>query len=184
MVVRVKSQWHKEDSDRSVDETAGAIAFNGWRLSMEKASDLHGEQFIYDNDKQRMGVITEYLIYLIQIVDRMAHEMIDDELRRDLITKLALRFADHVQDNSTDLFGPGDYTTPFIERLNHQSAEYGELGFSGDGPSYPFLRHLGASIQQVMGDDQVNRWVIDQVMDKDGMDIYKTLRRVVRNLLM
>ena len=46
----------------------------------------------------------------------------------------------------------------------------------------PFMRHLGFEIQQIMGDSQENRWVIDQVMDKDGIEINREIRRAVQNL--
>jgi hypothetical protein len=114
----------------------------------------------------------------------MAHEMLDDEQRRTLITAMALRLAEHMEENSRDLLGPGDYRSAFIDRLNQRSGEYAEFGFSEEGPSYPFMRHLGFEIQQLMGASQENRWVIDQVMDKDGPEVYKQLRRMIRNLFM
>jgi hypothetical protein len=33
-----------------------------------------------------------------------------------------------------------------------------------------------------MGETQENRWVIDQVMDKDGVEIDREIRRAVDNL--
>jgi len=184
VAVRIKSQWHDEDAERSLEEIAGAIAFNGWRIAMDKAVNLHGEQFIYGTDRQRLAVIAEYLIFQVQIVDRMTHEKLGSEGRRTLITSLALRLAEHMQENSGDLLGPGDHGTEFIERLNRRSTEYSELGFTDEGPSYPFMRHLGFEIQQIMGDSQENRWAIDQVMDKDGPDVYKQLKRILRNLFL
>jgi len=64
-----------------------------------------------------------------------------------------------------------DYVKPFIAKINQRGAEYAELAYHDDGPSYPFMRHLGYEIQQIMGESQENRWVIDQVMDKDGVEI-------------
>ena len=46
------------------------------------------------------------------------------------------------------------------------------------------MRHLGFEIQQLMGDSQTNRWVIDQVMDQDGPEVYKQIKRVFRNLFL
>jgi hypothetical protein len=182
LAVRIKSHWHDEDAKRSMEEVAGAIAFNGWRIAMDKAIHLHGEQFIYENDQQRLAVITEYLIFEIQIVDRMVHEELKPEQRQSLITALAMRLAGHLTDNSRDLLGAGDYQSGFIEHLNQRSLEYAEFNFGSDGPSYPFYRHLGYEIQQIMGASQENRWVIDQVMDMDAPDLYKQLKRIVRNL--
>jgi hypothetical protein len=44
------------------------------------------------------------------------------------------------------------------------------------------MRHLGYEIQQIMGESQENRWVIDQVMDRDGVEIDREIRRAVSNL--
>jgi len=184
MALRIKSQWYQEDAERSLEEIAGALAFNGWRIAMDKAITLHGEQFVYDNDQQRLDVIAEYLIYQIQIVDRMVHERLNQDERRTLITALALKLAEHMDENSRDLLGPGDYSTAFIERFNRRAGDYADLGFDDEGPSYPFMRQLGFEIQQVMGESMKNRWVIDQVMDKDGPLVYKHLKRIMRTPFM
>lgn len=184
MAIRIKSQWHNEDTDRSPDEIGGAIAFIAWRIALDKAITLHGENYVYHNDQQRLAVIAEYLIYEIQIADRLIHRMTDDENRVAIITALVLKLANqHYQDNATDLLGEGDHANHFIAHYNARSAEYAEFNFSDDGPSYPFLRHLGFEIQQLMGDDEHdNRWVIDQVMDVDGPEVYRQLSRAIRNL--
>ena len=44
------------------------------------------------------------------------------------------------------------------------------------------MRHLGYEIQQIMGPSHQNRWVIDQVMDRDGPDIDREIRRAMDNL--
>jgi hypothetical protein len=66
--------------------------------------------------------------------------------------------------------------------MNRRGAEYAEFNYTKDGPSYPFMRHLGYEIQQIMGESQENRWVIDQVMDRDGVEIDREIRRAVGNL--
>ncbi len=184
MALRIKSRWHDEDSERSLEEIAGALAFISWRIAKDKAINLHGEDFVYETDEQRMAVIVEYLILQLQIVDRIAHQRLglNEEERRQLVITLAKHLAGHLQDNSVDLFGPGDYVKPFIEKMNQRGTEYAEFSYGTDGPSYPFMRHLGYEIQQIMGETQANRWVIDQVMDKDGLDVDREIRRAVENL--
>ena len=182
MALRIKSHWYNEDSKRTLEDIAGALAFIAWRIAKDKAINLHGERFVYRSDEQRIAVIREYLYFQVQIVDRMVHPMLDEPDRRALIVNLARQLAGHMQDNSVDLFGPGDYGKPFIEGLNARSAEYSTVNFTDEGPSYPFLRHLGHEIQLVMGEEEQNRWVIDQVMDKDGWEVYSQLARAVRDL--
>jgi len=182
MALRIKSHWWNDESERSLDEIGGALAFIAWRIAVDKAIALHCERFVYQDDEQRLIVIQEYLIFLIQIADRLSHGLLDDGQRRDLITAFAKKLVVHVQDNSQDLLGAGDYGSPFLNRLNERSADYAEFQLDDDGPTYPFLRHLGFEIQQLMGRDEENRWVIDQVMDKDGWDAYKRFAKAFRDL--
>ncbi len=143
---------------------------------------LYSERFEYSSDEQRMAVIAEYLIFQIQIVDRLIHDKFDQQQRAELVTALVKRLADHIQENSLELMGAGDYSSPFVEKFNLRSQEYSELAFTDEGPSFPFMRHLGYEIQQIMGSEDENRWVIDQVMDKDGLEVYKQLKRIVKDL--
>ncbi|UHD16799.1 hypothetical protein [Thiocapsa bogorovii] len=182
MALRIKSHWWNDDQERSLPEIASALAFIAWRIAVDKAINLHCERFLYESDRQRLDVIEEYLVFLIQIADRMSHGILEDENRRTLITAFAKKVFEHVQDNTQDLLGPGDYGGPFIARLNTRSGEYADYRFDDEGPSYAFLRHLGFEIQSLMGPGEENRWVIDQVMDKDGWDAYKRFSKAFRDL--
>jgi hypothetical protein len=184
VALRIKSHWYNEDNERSLEEIAGALAFNAWKLAMDKAITLHGEQFVYESDRQRLDVIAEYLAFQVQIVDRMSHGRLEQEERQTLITALALRLAQHMQENAGELLGGTEHADRFIALLNQRAQEYAELGFTDDGPSYPFMRHLGFEIQQLMGESQENRWVIDQVMDMDAPEVYKQIKRILRNLFL
>lgn len=184
MALRIKSHWHDDDAERSLEEIAGALAFIGWRVAKDRAINLHGQDYIYETDEQRFAVIVEYLIYQLQIIDRLAATdlQLDDEDRQRLVVTTAKHLAGHLHDNSVDIFGPGDYVGPFIEKLNLRGGEYAAFNYTQDGPSYPLMRHLGYEIQQIMGESQENRWVIDQVMDKDGIEIDREIRRAIANL--
>lgn len=184
MALRIKSRWHDDDADRSLEEIAGALAFISWRIAKDKAINLHGADFVYETDEQRVAVIVEYLIFQLQIVDRIAHDRLElsDDDRRQLVITLAKHLAGHLQDNCVDILGPGDYVKPFVEKMNQRGTEYAEFSYGNDGPSYPFMRHLGYEIQQVMGETQANRWVIDQVMDRDGVDVNREISRAIDNL--
>ena len=184
MALRIKSRWHDDDAERSLEEIAGALAFISWRIAKDKAINLHGEDFVYENDEQRMGVITEYLLFQLQVVDRIAHISLELETkdRKQLVIKLAKHLAGHLQENCSEILGKGDYVMPFVEKMNKRSKEYADFNYTKDGPSYPFMRHLGFEIQQVMGETHENRWVIDQVMDKDGLEVDKEIRKAIENL--
>ncbi len=182
MAVRIKSHWWNEENTRSLVEISGALAFIAWRIAVDKAIQLHCQRFLYRDDAQRLAVIAEYLIFLIQIADRLAYQQFDDEARRILIIELAKKCVVHVQDNSTDLLGPADYAADFIDHLNTRSEDYAEFQLTAEGPSYSWLRHLGFEIQTLMGSGEDNRWVIDQVMDQDGWDAYRRFAKAFGDL--
>jgi len=182
MALRIKSHWQDETRERSLPEIASALAFIAWRLALEQAIHLHCERFIYASDEQRLLVIQEYLIFLLQAADRLTHKWLIDEERRTLMLAFAKKVFAHVQDNSQDLLGAGDYGTPFIARLNARAEEYAVYQWTEEGPSYPLLRQLGFEIQTLMGDLPENRWVIDQVMDRDGWEAYRHFQRALQNL--
>jgi hypothetical protein len=188
LALRIKSRWTEKAkekfSDDLVKENAQALAFIYWRLALDRAINLHGEDYIYDSDEQRIKVIAEYLAMLIQVSDRLAYLRLEDEDRQEFITNLAMRLADHMQDNATDLFGPDDYRTSFIDMLNRRSAEYADFEFTGEkGPSYGFLHFFGTQVQKVMGDDHhSNRWVIDQIMDIDGPETIEKAMKAMEDL--
>lgn len=182
MALRIKSRWWDDQASRSLPEIATALAVIAWRIALDKAITLHCERFVYVDDRQRLAVISEYLVFLVQIGDRLAHARLDDAERRELITTFARKLFEHVQDNSEDLLGPGTYGAAFIELLNQRSGEYAAYQLAEDGPSYAFLRQLGHEIQSLMGESEENRWVIDQVMDRDGWDAWKRFSKAFDEL--
>ena len=97
MALRIRTHWHDDDAERSIEEIASAIAFNAWRIAKNMAINLHGEDFVYDNDEQRFGVIVEYLLFQLALTDRIASERLelDDDTRRRLAdTTLTVRKLD------------------------------------------------------------------------------------------
>ncbi len=182
MALRIKSHWWNDENERSLADIGSALAFITWRIAVDKAINLHCERFVYRDDAQRLQVIQEYLVFLIQIADRLSFGRFSDHDRQALITSFAKKCIEHLQDNSTDLLGPGEHGRMFVERLNTRSGEYADFELGQDGPSYAFLRHLGFEIQALMGKQDENRWVIDQVMDVDGWDAYKRFAKAFADL--
>ena len=188
---RVKDRWHNstpENSGRDVlgektlEDQAGALAYIIWRQSLNEAINLHAEDFRYDDDHQRIGVISELLAFGIQHVDRLSHAFLNDAERTHLVTTLCHRVADQVQDNLTDIAGPGNYIPPFLMLLNQRFANYAELGYRDDEPAYETYRFLGAKVLEIMGDDQTNRWVIDQIIDIDAPDFQAQITKSLGRL--
>ena len=178
--------WSGKDKTRTAREQAGAMAFIAWRVAHETAITLHGEDYVYRDDGQRLDVIAEFLAYIVHLVDRISYEEVPEEIRNEFINGLGAKLAEHMEDNRLDWQGPGDYRTPFVGLLNERFGEYAEEGFDEkSGPKYSMYRHVGHCVQAHMSDskEHENRWVIDQVMDVEGPEIYKKIDAAMQNLL-
>ncbi|MBX2884118.1 MAG: hypothetical protein KTR32_29455 [Granulosicoccus sp.] len=191
VVRRIKDRWHNSTPDdpsrevlteKSLDDQASALSFIIWRQALNGAINLHAEDFRYDDDRQRIGVISELLAFQIQLVDRLSHGFLEDTQRASLLNSLCLRIAEHVQENMTDIAGPGQYQQPFIALLNRRFTEYAQFNYSGNNPGYDVLRYLGRQVLDIMGEDQTNRWIMDQVIDIDAPALVKQIDRSVTRL--
>ena len=67
--------------------------------------------------------------------------------------------------------------------LNVRTTEYAQYSFDELEPRFGLLKSLGTNIQQVMGESQTNRWVIDQVITLDGPDAVRLFLDILKNLL-
>jgi len=191
VIRRIKDRWHNSTPDDSVrnitnektgEDQASALAYIIWRQALNGAINLHAEDFNYDNDQQRIGVISELLAFQIQHVDRMTSEFITASEREDLITGLCEKVADQMQDNLTDIAGPGNYKPPFVALLNKRFSDYSEYDYRDGRPGYPAFRFLGHEILALMGEDQTNRWVIDQIMEIDAQELIDQVTKSTNRL--
>jgi len=191
VIRRIKDKWHNSTPDDSVrnvtdeksgEDQASALAYIIWRQALNGAINLHAEDFHYDDDQQRIGVISELLAFQIQHVDRLTSEFISDESRKDLISGLCEKVSQQMQDNLTDIAGPGNYVPPFVALLNKRFADYAEFEYRGGRPGYPAFRFLGHHVLNIMGDDQTNRWVIDQIMEIDAQELIDQVTKSTNRL--
>ncbi|VFM97852.1 MAG: hypothetical protein BECKG1743D_GA0114223_100337 [Candidatus Kentron sp. G] len=187
MAYRIKNSWHQSGrntpSTKTQEDNAGAIAYIIWRLSLEGAKKLHGEGFEYLSDKERIGVLNEFVAFLVQSTDRLAFGRLQDEEREMLINTVGRKLADQIQDNLLDIAGPGNYRRPFIEMLNERLGDYAMLSFEAEQPGYDLLRYFGDRVLKTMPANQTNRWVIDQIMDVEGPYVFEKLKESVKNLI-
>jgi len=183
---RIKSRWHQSGRNNpsavSLADNAGAMAYITWRLSLEGAKKLHGDGYDYLSDRQRVQVLSEFVAFLLQCADRLVYEWLDDEDRALFINAFAQRLADQMQDNLTDIAGPGNYRAPFIELLNERMEAYAEFKFRNEEPGYDFIRYFGNNVLEIMGKDQTNKWVINQVMEVDGPEVFKKFKNSLYEL--
>lgn len=169
-------------AEKTAQDQGSALAFILWRLALNGAINLHAEDFRYDTDQQRIGVISELLAFMIQHVDRLTYQFIDTDQRQQLINNLCQKVAQQMQDNLTDIAGPGNYKPPFIALLNERFADYSDFACQQDRPGYQALRYLGHRVLSLMGEDQENRWVIDQIIEIDAPELVDQVTKSTHRL--
>ena len=180
--MRVKSKWNLRDRERSLSETGGALAFILWRIAQQGTLNLENEGFQTDTNAQRLDIITEFLAFLVHLVDRMTATRFTMEQRQEFIGSLARHLADTMQENRTDAQGKGEYRQSLIDQLNERAVDYAEFTFSDNEPGFAFRRYFGENVRMVMG-ERDNKWITDQVMDIEVPEALKPLRKALRDLL-
>jgi hypothetical protein len=183
MRLRVKNKWQDKNRQRTVEDTAGVVAFNLWKIASANVLNLENEGFQTDSQSQRVDVIEELLAFYISLVDRLAADKeYDEDRRRRLIVALAMSLAKTVKDNRVDFDGEGDHSRVFVELLNQRMSEYAGFSYSDGEPGFQLRRRVGEHVQAVMGKKD-NKWVPDQVMEIEIPEAMKVFRRVVRGLV-
>ncbi len=183
-MVRIKSKWSKKERNRSISETAGAMGFIVWRIAQQGVLNLENEGFQTDTNAQRLDVMAEFLAFLLHLVDRRAVEILKAEERQELVTLLAKKLADFVQENRTDAQGKGEYRQDFISLINARTNDYADFSIGDDdAPGYAFKRYFGENVRAVMGEKD-NQWITDQVMDVEVPETLKPLAKAVNDLLL
>ena len=185
--LRIKSQWFKTETQKTPQQAAGVMAFIVWRVAHNALTQMRSARFDIDIGPQYFAFMREWLAFLIQVVDRMAHERMTQEERTAFTTALVLRVAGHLADNENTLLGappPGEetYQARFIDLVNLLASHYAEFGHDGDGPDFAFMRYLGHRIEALM--PQKDRyWVVDQVMAIEAPDAVEMLQRSLQGVL-
>lgn len=167
MRLRIRNSF-KNRNNITLPEKANILAYNIWQIALAGAKNLHEEDYVFNDDVQRVGVIREYLVFLVHVADRMVFDQLDEAERGIFVNELAQYTANQVQRNTEHIAGPGDYKENYLATINDRFNEYARGSFEGKKPGYSLLRMFGENIRQIMGDDQTNKWTIDQIMDVDG----------------
>jgi hypothetical protein len=192
MAVRMKTRWHRSRRSRrnmegssqpkTLEDLAGVVAFNIWKIAQETFRHMDKEGFTFE-DEQVIGVLREMAAFLIQVADRMVYGKLEEGEREQFVNAVARQVVETLQANQEDLFGPGDYRTPFIDLLNDRLARYAEFSYDEkDGPGYAFKRYLGERCAAAMAGTD-NKWVIEHVMEIEAPEAVKNIRRLVRDVM-
>ena len=133
---------------------------------------------------QYFEFLSEFLLFLIQVADRIAYRRLSAEDRFAFTSSLANRVAETHAENESRLLGGqlAECKRRFIGQLNLRAGEYAEFGYGENGPDFSFFRYLGYCIDQVM-DKKDNGWIIDQMMSIEDPEAVHMIEKTFRNLL-
>jgi len=178
--MRVKSTWHKTQV-KTIDDIAGALAFNSWRITKNHLTDLINKAYVIEKD-QVFDVIREYMCYLIQCVDRLAFDVLDTKKRQELIIAIAKQSADYYQENKQERIGEGDHWQEFIDTYNLRSQDYSDYEFSEGEPNYLFMRYFGEKVQKAMTEVD-EKWIIQQIVEIQAPKAFQSIKKSVDDLV-
>ena len=167
MAIRVKSHWHNTSSPKTPEQVATVIASLIWRVAEEKVTHMQQADFTIGSKEQGFAMLAEYLAFLIQYADRFVYGRVEEEYRTALITAIAKRVAEILEDNQLEYLGPpaGEgYQTRFVAMLNERLVDYATFDYADGEPGYPCRSFLGRKILDLMP-KQDQSWAIDQVVE-------------------
>ncbi|MFI4931425.1 MAG: hypothetical protein ACHP83_14380 [Burkholderiales bacterium] len=185
--MRIKSHWFKPGTPKAPQQTASAMAFIVWRVAQNMLKQMRSARFDIDIGPQYFAFMREVLVFLIQVVDRMAYARMPEGTRAEFTTALVRRVAEILEDSENDLLGlpvPGaeSHRAQFIELFNVLSDHYSDFGYGPDGPDFAFVRYLGSRITALMAQKDQN-WVLDQIMAIEAPEAVATLQSAMQGVL-
>ncbi len=178
--MRVKSTWHKTQV-KTIDDIAGALAFNAWRITKNQLTDLINQAYVIEK-AQVFDVIREYMCYLIQCIDRLAFDILDDKKRQALIIAIAKQAADYYQENKQERIGAGDHWQEFIDTYNLRAKDYRHYAFTDNEPNYLFMRYFGEKVQKAMTEAD-EKWIIQQIVEIQAPKAFQSIKKSVNSLV-
>lgn len=181
--MRIKSHWFKEGREHAPEELAGAVAFTISKIAANALQNTRKAKFEVAVGPQYFAFLTEFLIFLVMVADRIAYRSFGPEARTAFTGTLANRVGETYAENESRLLG-GDYAVcklRFIDRLNQRAGEYADFDYDEQGPSFHFSRYLGYCIEQVM-DDADSFWVADQMISIEAPKSVEMVERTIKNL--
>ena len=176
-IALVKTRWRKK-GPRTLAERAGVIGANVWKIALEIFKHMEKEGFRFGSDRLVTEVLTEFIAFLVQLVDRAVYGKLSDAERASLIGEVVGHLAATIENNQLDLFGPGEYRKPFIDALNARFGEYAEFDYRGGEPGYPCLRFFATRVADAMAEGD-NKWVVEQMIDIETPEMVRLVGKLI-----
>ena len=181
--IRVKSSWYKGDRKKTPQEIAGAFAYIIWRISDNTLKNVRKADFDIAIGEQYFAFLSEFLIFLVMVADRVVFTQLDEQGRFEFTSALANRVAEHQAENQHEWLGKPvkEYKDVFVDRLNQRAGEYADFHYTGVDTSFSFILHLGQCMREVM-DEKDKTWVVDQIMAIEVPEAISMLDKAMQGL--
>ena len=181
MALRIKNQWFNADKPKSARETASAVAFIVWRVTQNMVKQMREAKFDIDVGPQYFAFMREVLVFLCQVVDRMAFERMTGEQRAEFTSALVVRVAEILEESEQEWLGqpaPGQarWRDRFIDQYNALAEDYAEFGHGPQGPDFAFVRYLGSRLEAVLPEKD-RHWIKDQVTSYEVPEALEMVKR-------
>lgn len=185
--IRIKSQWFQNATPKTPQQTASAMAFITWRVAQNTLKQMRTASFDIEVGPQYFAFTREVLVFLTQVLDRMANERMDAPSRAAFMTALVQRVAEILQENEDGLMGvppagQASHYDQFIDLFNELADHYADFGYDEHGPDFAFVRYLGHRIEALMPQKD-QRWVVDQIMASEVPDAIAMIQRGMQGVL-
>ena len=182
--MRIKSNWFKPGREHNPAELAGAVSFVIYRIADNALKNTRKADFEIQVGTQYFAFLTEFLLFLIQVADRIAYRRLSADDRIAFTGALANRVAETHAENQSRLLGgtPAEAKQHFIDLLNQRADGYADFAYDENGPSFNFTRYLAWCMDQVM-DQKDSGWIIDQMMSIEAPEAVEMVEKTFRNLL-
>lgn len=182
--IRIKSNWFKAGREHTPEELAGAVSFVAWRIADNALKNTRRADFEIAVGPQYFAYLVEFLIFNIQVADRIAYRRLSAEDRITFTSTLANRVADTLAENESRLQGgtESECKQRFIAHLNLQADGYADFEYDEQGPSFNFMRYLGHCMEAFM-DEKDSTWILDQTMSIEAPEAVEMIEKTLRNLL-
>ncbi len=185
--IRIKSEWFQSGTAKTPQQVASVMAFVAWRVAQNTLKQMRSAGFDIEIGPQYFAFTREVLVFLTQVLDRMAFERMGAPNRAEFVTALVRRVAEVLQENEDRLLGPPPDGQPshfesFIDLFNASADAYAGFGYDAQGPDFAFVRYLGHRIEAFMPEKD-QRWVIDQIMATEVPEALEMLQRAMQGAL-
>ncbi len=103
--MRIKSNWFKPGREHTPEELAGALSFVIYRIADNALKQTRKADFEIAVGPQYFFFLTEFLLFVIQVADRIAYRRLPEEGRIAFTSTLANRIAETHAENESRLLG-------------------------------------------------------------------------------